>query len=59
MRDFVLVDVINNIIPETDKAFLYLILEFTWNGLTAEVVIQVSDERGGMLQADEEVLQIR
>ena len=59
MRDFVLIDMINNIIPETDKAFLYLFLEYTWNELTAKVVIQGFDERGGMLQADEEVLQIR
>ena len=59
MRDCVLIDMINNIIPETDKSFLYLFLEYTWNGRTAEAVIQDFDERGGMLQADEEMLQIR
>ena len=59
LNDCVLTEVVGNIMTETDiQAFLYLFLEYTWNRLTADVVIQGSDERRRILQADEEVLQI-
>lgn len=58
LSDCVLIEVIDNISPKTDiQAFLYLFLEYTWNRLTAEVVVQGFDEQCGMVQADGEVLQ--
>ena len=59
LRDCILIEIVDNIMAETDlQVFLYLFLEYNWNRLMADVVIQGSDERRRMLQADEEVLQI-